>query len=132
MEDIIDDVAYDLKMAVKDNNYFRRVLSTTKHMQLVAMSLGSGGISQEKHADSDQFFKVEEGKIKITVNNMFQYVLSPGQSIIVKAGQSHIVEVLNDMGQVGTPNAHAKIYVIYAPPHHPPNTKELYDNGKTA
>lgn len=120
-------VAYDLETVVKKNKYFRRVLSTSKYQQLVAMHLTEGGIGREVHPDNDQFFKVEEGRIRITLDDRYSYDLGPGQSLTVDAGRFHKVETLDAFDETGTPGSRAKIYTIYAPPHHPPGTKQLTD-----
>ena len=45
------------------NNYFRKVLFTTKNMQLVVMSLlPDENIPLEIHKEHDQFIKIEKGK----------------------------------------------------------------------
>ena len=45
------------------NNYFRQVLFTGKHAQLVAMCLQpSEEIGNEVHANVDQFFRIEQGE----------------------------------------------------------------------
>jgi mannose-6-phosphate isomerase-like protein (cupin superfamily) len=44
------------------NTYFRRVLFTGKHTQLVVMCLQPGeAIGKEVHNGVDQFFRVEQG-----------------------------------------------------------------------
>jgi mannose-6-phosphate isomerase-like protein (cupin superfamily) len=45
-----------------DNNNFRRVLYTSKHIQLVLMRLRPGEeIGEEIHSENDQFFRIESG-----------------------------------------------------------------------
>ena len=122
-----DEVAYDLENIVKKNVYFRRVLSTSQHSQLVAMSLTKDGIGREVHPDNDQFFKVEEGGVRITLDDRYHYTLGPGQSLTVDAGRFHQVETLDSHGNIGTPGAYAKVYTIYSPPHHPPGTIQRTD-----
>ncbi len=51
----------DIDVITKDNKYFRHVLYTEKHLQLVLMSLKPGEeIGDEAHEDRDQFFRVEK------------------------------------------------------------------------
>ena len=48
-----------------ENTYFRRVLFTGKHAQLVVMCLAPGEeIGDEVHQDIDQFFRIEQGEAK--------------------------------------------------------------------
>ena len=50
-----------------ENTYFRRVLFTGKHAQLVVMCLGPGeGIGDEVHQNVDQFFRNEQGATKLS------------------------------------------------------------------
>ena len=45
-----------------ENNNFRKVLYSGKHLQLVLMSLKPGEeIGEEIHQDTDQFFRFESG-----------------------------------------------------------------------
>ena len=49
-----------------DNNNFRKVLYTSKHIQLVLMTLQPGEeIGEEVHDENDQFFRIESGHGKI-------------------------------------------------------------------
>jgi mannose-6-phosphate isomerase-like protein (cupin superfamily) len=51
------------------NEYFRQVLFTAPHSQLVVMCLQpSEDIGVETHANVDQFFRVEEGEGKVVLN----------------------------------------------------------------
>ena len=44
------------------NNNFRKILYTSKHIQLVLMSLRPGEeIGEEVHTENDQFFRIEGG-----------------------------------------------------------------------
>ena len=47
-----------------ENTYFRQVLFTGQHAQLVVMCLGPGEeISDEAHQNVDQFFRIEQGRL---------------------------------------------------------------------
>src|ERR1035437_8202374 len=49
-----------------ENTYFRRVLFTGKHVQVVVMCLGpEEEIGDEVHPNVDQFFRIEKGGGKI-------------------------------------------------------------------
>ena len=52
-----------IEKLTEKNNYFRQVLFTGKHSQLVVMCLQKGEeIGNEVHANVDQFFRIEAGK----------------------------------------------------------------------
>ena len=99
------------------NNYFRKVLYTGKHAQLVVMCLQAGEeIGNEIHPKVDQFFRIEEGKAKFVFKNGAEkYVVGDGEGIIVPAGTYH--EVINV-----SKTKKLKLYTIYSPPNHPPGT----------
>lgn len=98
----------------KDNNNFRQVLFTGKRMQLVVMSLLPGEeIGLEVHPETDQFFRVEEGKVKVIMNGE-ENILEEEMVAIVPAGTSH--NVINVGEEV------VKIYTIYTPPEHADGT----------
>lgn len=99
------------------NNYFRKVLFTGKHAQLVVMCLNPGEeINNEVHSHVDQFFRVEEGKVKFIFNNgKEKHTLGDGDALIVPAGTFH--EVINV-----SKTKKVKLYTIYSPPNHPPKT----------
>ena len=55
----------DIEKLTEDNDHFRRVLYTGKHLQLVLMALKPGEeIGEEVDADHDQFFRVERAKVR--------------------------------------------------------------------
>jgi mannose-6-phosphate isomerase-like protein (cupin superfamily) len=98
------------------NKYFRQVLYTGKHAQLVVMCLREGEeIGNEVHQDSDQFFRVEKGKLKFVLDNGKEtYVAKNGDAVIVPAGTWHNV--------VNAAKGKSKLYTIYSPPHHQDGT----------
>ena len=97
-------------MATKNTN-FRKVVYTTETMQLVLMALPpTEEIGVETHVDTVQFFRVEEGKGIVLINDT-NYILRPGTCIIVPAGAKH--NIINTDTQ-----SWLKMYTIYAPPHH--------------
>jgi mannose-6-phosphate isomerase-like protein (cupin superfamily) len=99
------------------NNYFRKVLYTGKHAQLVVMCLQGGEeIGNEIHPHVDQFFRVEEGRAKFVFRNgKEKYLVGDGEGIIVPAGTYH--EVMNT-----SKTKKLKLYTIYSPPNHPAGT----------
>lgn len=94
-----------------ENSNFRKVLYTSKHSQLVLMSLKPGeDIGMEIHADNDQFFRIEEGKGKCTIDGK-EYELEDGSAIVVPAGAEHNVINTSEEDDL-------KLYTIYSPAHH--------------
>src|ERR1035437_4108091 len=78
------------KDALKNEN-FRKVLYTSKHLQLVLMSLKPGeDIGEETHPNVDQFFRFEGGKGKCIINGN-EYKVENGDVIVIPAGSKHNV-----------------------------------------
>lgn len=97
-----------------NNNNFRQVLYTGKHMQLVLMTLQVGEeIGEEIHETVDQFFRIEEGQAKVVVDGE-EVVIGAEEVYIVLAGSKHNVINVGDKA--------LKLYTIYAPPNHPDGT----------
>ena len=98
------------------NNYFRRVLFTGKHAQLVVMCLQPGEeIGNEVHSNVDQFFRIERGEAVFVFNGKKQQLVKDGDAVIVPAGTYH--NVIN-----ASKTAKLKLYTIYSPPNHPDKT----------
>jgi mannose-6-phosphate isomerase-like protein (cupin superfamily) len=98
------------------NAYFRQVLFTGKHAQLVAMCLQPGeDIGKEMHANVDQFFRIEQGEAKFVLGEKEEHLVHDGDAVIVPAGTFH--NVLNT-----SKTAPLKLYTIYSPPNHPDGT----------
>lgn len=93
-----------------ENNFFRKVLFTTKNTQLVVMSLLPGeDIGEEVH-HLDQFIRVERGEGKSVLDGV-EYVLSDGFAVVIPAGTKHNI--------INTSKEHSlKLYTLYAPPNH--------------
>lgn len=99
----------------KKNTYFRQVLFTAAHMQLVLMALAPGEeIGMEAHPDNDQFFRFEEGEGKIIIAGE-EHVVGDGDVVIVPAGTKHNVINTSSTNPL-------KLYTIYSPAHHPDGT----------
>jgi mannose-6-phosphate isomerase-like protein (cupin superfamily) len=98
------------------NRYFRQVLFTGKHAQLVVMSLKAGEeIGNEVHPNVDQFFRVEKGELKFVLKNGKEtHVAKDGDAVIVPAGTWHNV--------INVSKVQSKLYTIYSPPNHPDGT----------
>src|SRR5512147_1263835 len=98
------------------NNYFRQVLFTAKHAQLVVMCLQPGEeIGDEVHTDVDQFFRVERGEARFVFDEKEERLARDGDGVVVPAGTYH--NVVN-----ASKTAPLKLYTIYSPPNHPDQT----------
>jgi mannose-6-phosphate isomerase-like protein (cupin superfamily) len=70
------------------NKYFRRVLFTGKHAQLVVMSLKPGEeIGNEVHAKVDQFFRIEQGEATFVFNGKKRKARN-ADAVVVPAGRT--------------------------------------------
>ena len=97
------------------NKYFRNVLYTGQHEQLVLMSLlPNEDIEMEVHATTDQFLRIEKGEGKVILNGK-ERVVKDGTAIIVPAGTKH--NVINTSSENPL-----KLYTVYAPSHHKDGT----------
>jgi mannose-6-phosphate isomerase-like protein (cupin superfamily) len=104
----------DIEQQTISNSYFRKVLFTAKHAQLVVMSLLPGeDIGDEVHK-VDQFFRIEKGRATFIFNEKEEYEVRAGEAIIVPAGTYHDV--------INTGKGSVKLYTIYSPPNHPDGT----------
>jgi len=98
------------------NKYFRRVLFTGKHAQLVAMCLKPGEeIGNEVHPKVDQFFRIEQGVDTFVFNGMEKRRVRDADAVVVPAGTHH--NVINT-----SKTETLKLYTIYSPPNHPAGT----------
>jgi mannose-6-phosphate isomerase-like protein (cupin superfamily) len=99
-----------------ENTYFRQVLFTAQHAQLVVMCLQPGEeIGDEVHPKVDQFFRIEQGKAKFVFNEKEEHLVHDGDAVMVPAGTYH--NVVNT-----SKTAMLKLYTIYSPPNHPDGT----------
>lgn len=97
------------------NDYFRQVIFTAPHSQLVLMSLNPNEeIGVETHANVDQFFRIEQGEGKVILNGE-EHIFSDGYAIVVPAGTIHnIINTASDKK--------LKLYTIYSPANHKDGT----------
>ena len=101
----------NLEETALQNTYFRRVLHTSKHTQLVVMAIPAGeDIGVEVHQAVDQFIRVEAGEGKLIINTE-EKPLKDGDAFIIPAGTQH--NVLNTSAEKPL-----KLYTLYSPPHH--------------
>ena len=93
------------------NKNFRKVLYTSKHSQLVLMSIKpKGEIGLETHPENDQFLRFEGGTGRVIVDDS-KYTVKDGDAVVIPAGAKH--NVVNTSA-----TEELKIYTIYSPPHH--------------
>jgi len=105
----------NIEVLTRNNTFFRRVLFTAPHSQLVLMSLKpTEEIGEEVHTDNDQFFRFESGEGKVVVNGAEQ-IVKQNDAVVVPAGAKH--NVINTSAE-----SELKMYTIYSPAHHPDGT----------
>ncbi|OGC47501.1 cupin [candidate division WWE3 bacterium RIFCSPHIGHO2_01_FULL_35_17] len=101
----------DIEAETLNNTNFRKVLYTSKHSQLVLMSLRPHeDIGYEIHVDNDQFFRFEKGFGKCIIDGN-EYEVKDGVAIVIPKGSKHNVMNTSDSEDL-------KMYTIYSPPHH--------------
>jgi mannose-6-phosphate isomerase-like protein (cupin superfamily) len=98
------------------NTYFRKVLFTAPHSQLVLMCLRPGEeIGDEIHPKVDQFFRIEQGDANFIFDEKAEHAAHDGDAVVVPAGTYH--NVINT-----SKTTMLKLYTIYSPPNHPDGT----------
>ena len=104
----------DILARAKRNAFFREVVSTGPHAQVVVMSIPPAGeIGEEVHHDVDQVLAFVEGQGEAVLEGQRSSV-SPGRLVHVPAGMRH--------NFVNTGLIDLKLYTVYAPPEHAPGT----------
>ena len=94
-----------------ENENFRKVVYTSKHSQLVLMTLAPNEeIGMEVHQDNDQFFRFEKGTGKVIIDGN-EYDIKDGSAVVVPAGAQHNVINVSNADKL-------KLYTIYSPAHH--------------
>lgn len=100
----------DIETLAEDNDDFRRVLYTGKHLQLVLMTLQPDeDLGEETHLDHDQFFRFEKGKGEVWIDGQRTSV-KHDKAVIVPAGAKHNV--------INTGDKPLRFYTLYGPPDH--------------
>lgn len=96
---------------------FRQVLATTRHIQLVIMTIPPGGeIGAEVHEGVDQMLIAIEGDGISSIDGV-EAVFAAGDVAIVPEGTPH--NFVNN-GEVPL-----RLVSVYGPPEHPENTMHL-------
>lgn len=104
----------DIEGRTGKNRDFRQVVYTGPNLQLVLMALGPGeDIGDEVHEDTDQFFRLEEGKGEAWINGHVTS-LESGMAVLIPAGTRHNIR--------NTGQQPMRMYTLYAPPHHEDGT----------
>ena len=104
----------DIEDRTEHNKDFRRVLFTGAHLQLVLMSVEPGDeLGEEVHPDTDQFFRIEEGKGEMWIDGR-RTAVAEEMAIVVPAGARHNLK--------NTGHKPLKLYTVYAPPQHSDGT----------
>lgn len=105
----------NIEKKTSTNDYFREVIHTSQHSQLVVMSLLSNeDIGVEVHEIVDQFLRIESGEGKAVIDGE-EHALSDGSAIIIPAGTEH--NIINTSSE-----NKLKLYTIYSPAHHKDKT----------
>lgn len=107
----------DIEKQTLKNNFFRKVIFTGKHSQLVLMTLKPAEeIGNEVHPHVDQFFRIEAGEAKFVLRNgKEKHIAKNGYAVTVPAGTYH--NIINN-----SKTKKLKLYTIYSPPNHPAGT----------
>lgn len=106
--------AENIEQKTLENKDYRRVVFTGKNSQLVLMNIQPGDeIGTEIHETHDQFFRVEAGQAKFTVNGDV-FTGEDGFAVVVPAGVEHNV--------VNSGTEELKLYTIYSPAEHQEGT----------
>ena len=104
----------DIVERAKHNTYFREVLSTGPHSQVVVMSIPPGGeIGDEVHTDVDQVLVFVWGE-GVAILDGERSRVGPDRLVQVPAGTRH--------NFVNTGSTDLRLYTVYAPPEHAPGT----------
>jgi mannose-6-phosphate isomerase-like protein (cupin superfamily) len=103
-----------IKRIARKNQSFRKVVSTTKHSQVIVMSLKPGeDVGEEIHVQ-DMMILVVKGSGQVVVEGMTSD-LEKGDLVHLPGGTRH--------DAVASPDEAMKLVVIYSPPLHLESTE---------
>lgn len=108
--------AFNIEQATVENDNYRAVVWTGRHMQVTLMAIPVGeSVGLEVHPENDQFLRIEAGEGRCVMGPAedqlnFQQDVSDDWSIQVPAGVWHDV--------INTGSEPLKLYSIYTPVHH--------------
>ncbi len=104
----------DIVDKARENTYFRQVITTGEHTQIVVMSISPGEeIGEEVHPDTDQVLYFVEGEGKAMLEGT-ETPFDEDDIFLVHAGTRH--------NFINTGDRDLKIITAYSPPHHPDGT----------
>jgi mannose-6-phosphate isomerase-like protein (cupin superfamily) len=104
----------DIVAAAKANTFFRQVLSTGTHAQVVVMSIPPGGeIGEEVHEHVDQVLAFVDGE-GVAILEGEESPVGPDRLVHVPAGMRH--------NFVNRGSGDLRLFTVYAPPQHAPGT----------
>ena len=111
----MDSAPIDLKDVTKENAYFRKVLFTGMHSQLVVMALRPGEEIGEEVHEVDQFIYLVKGEgLAVVAGTVAPF--EKGEALCIPAGRLHNVR--------NTGDSPMKLFTVYSPPEHAAGTVE--------
>lgn len=100
----------------RKNTYYRKVIFTTRNMQLVFMSIRPGEeIGMEVHRETSQFIRVESGHGQAIISGKV-HRLKKDYAVLISPGKRHNI--------INTGKTPLKLYTIYSPPEHARGKRE--------
>jgi mannose-6-phosphate isomerase-like protein (cupin superfamily) len=104
----------DIVEAAKANQFFRKVLSTGPHAQVVVMNIPPHGeIGEEVHEHVDQVLAFVAGE-GVAILEGDESPVGPDRLVHVHAGMRH--------NFVNRGSVDLRLFTVYAPPQHAPGT----------
>ena len=104
----------DIVSLVKQNRWFREVILTGPHAQVVVMNIPPGGeIGEEVHDGVDQVLVFVEGEGAANIEGE-RTAVGPDRLVLVPAGTRHNI--------INTGPRELRLYTVYAPPQHAQGT----------
>jgi mannose-6-phosphate isomerase-like protein (cupin superfamily) len=104
----------DMWARTLQSDHFRREILTSRHGQVVLMTIPAGGqIGEEVHPNVDQILVFTDGQGEAIMDGVTSPVRE-GVLAFVKAGTRH--------NFVNTGSGPLRLFTVYAPPEHPPGT----------
>lgn len=107
---------FDLETATVENDAYRAVAWSGRHLQLTLMSIEPGeDIGLETHPETDQFLRLDAGRGRVQMGPApdrldFEREIEDGWAVFVPAGTWHNVTNIGDEPM--------RLYTVYAPVHH--------------
>jgi mannose-6-phosphate isomerase-like protein (cupin superfamily) len=109
-----DETRVDVVAVARENEAFRREITTGSHSQIVAMTIPPGEeIGEEVHDHVDQILLFIDGEGEAVLEGQRSDV-RPNDLVLVKAGTRH--------NFINTGDRSLRLVTVYAPPEHPPGT----------